>query len=101
MPRFSSCGPVNKKLHYYVPRHELVDHGQVYALEAKSFVNPSGYKGALRQAARYGEQLGLDEITLAFYVEAIDKANRTRYEAVYEDEEAGVTVTPVFIATGE
>jgi len=74
--------------------------GRVYGLEVKSFVNAYEYREALRQAARYGRQLGLDEIVLAFFVEAVDETNRVRYEMVYEDEETGVTVTPVFVATG-
>jgi hypothetical protein len=75
--------------------------GRVYGLEVKSFVNAYEYREALRQAARYGRQLGLTEMTLAFFVEAVDETNRARYEVVYEDEETGVTVTPVFVATGE
>jgi hypothetical protein len=39
-------------------------------------------------------------MTLAFFVEAVDDANRARYEAIYEDEETGVTVRPAFVATG-
>ncbi len=75
--------------------------GQLYGLEVKSFVSAYEYRKALRQAARYGRQLDLTEITLALFVEAVDDANRTRYEAVYEDEETGVTVRPVFVVTGE
>ncbi|MFQ5616296.1 MAG: hypothetical protein ACE5GO_07535 [Anaerolineales bacterium] len=74
--------------------------GQVYGLEVKSYANPKQYRTALPRAARYGEQLGLDEITLAFFVEAIDEASREKYEAVYHDAETGVTVRPVFVATG-
>jgi archaellum component FlaF (FlaF/FlaG flagellin family) len=37
---------------------------------------------------------------MAFFVEAVDDANRARYEVVYEDEATGVEVTPVFVATG-
>jgi len=54
----------------------------------------------LGQAARYGHHLGLDEITLALFIESVDDANRARYEAVYKDEDTDVTVTPVFVATG-
>ena len=35
------------------------------------------------------------------FVEYVDDANRARYEVVYRDEETGVTVRPVFVATGE
>lgn len=74
--------------------------GQKYAIEVKSYANLLAYEAALRQAARYGRQLGLGEITLALFVEAVDDANRARYEAVYEDEVTGVTVRPVFVVTG-
>jgi hypothetical protein len=44
---------------------------------------------------------GLAEITLAFFVEQVDDANRTKYEAVYVDAETGVRVAPVFVQTGK
>jgi hypothetical protein len=79
----------------------LIKHaGQLYGLEVKSFVNAYEYREALGQAARYGQHLGLSEMTLAFFVEAVDDANRARYEALYVDDETGVRVTPVFVATG-
>jgi hypothetical protein len=74
--------------------------GQVYGLEVKSYLDSYEYRNALRQAARYGRALGMKEMTLVFFVEAIDEENRARYEVVYEDEETGVTVRPVFVATG-
>jgi DNA-dependent RNA polymerase auxiliary subunit epsilon len=42
----------------------------------------------------------LAESWLIFFVETVDEANREKYEAVYVDAETGVTVRPVFIATG-
>jgi hypothetical protein len=75
--------------------------GVTYGIEVKSFTNRYGYREALQQAARYGQQLGLGEITLAFFVEAVDDANRAKYEALYEDQESGVVVRPVFISTEE
>jgi hypothetical protein len=54
----------------------------------------------LRQAARYGAQLGLGEITLAMFVERVDDENRARFEVEYVDEETGVRVQPVFVETG-
>ncbi len=45
-------------------------------------------------------ELGLREITLALFVEAVDDENCARYEALYEDEETGVRMRPVFVATG-
>jgi hypothetical protein len=74
--------------------------GKVYGVEIKTFSTRYEYNRALGQAARYGRHLGLDEITLALFVEAVDDANRARYEAVYKDEDTDVTVTPVFVATG-
>jgi len=74
--------------------------GDVYGLEVKSFTNQFEYRKALRQAARYGQSLRLAEVTLVLFVESVDDANRARYEALYEDEATGVTVRPVFVATG-
>jgi hypothetical protein len=74
---------------------------QVYALEVKSYTDEMGYREALTQAACYGKQLGLAEISLVFFVEYIDDANREKYEKMYEDKESGVRVETVFVATGE
>ncbi|MBM4459161.1 MAG: ATP-binding protein [Chloroflexi bacterium] len=73
---------------------------QVYGLEVKSFTDEFEYRAALQQAATYGRQLGLTEITLAFFVERVDKASRQKYEMIYVDPATGVTVTPVFVETG-
>lgn len=75
--------------------------GRVYGLELKSYTDAAEYRAALKQAARYGQQLQLAEITVAFFVEAIDEANRQKYETIVVDNEAGVTVQPVFVATGK
>ena len=75
--------------------------GERYGIEVKSYVDAYEYRRAIGQAARYGRSLGLDEITLAFFVEGIDEANRARYEVPHHDEETGVVVHPVFIETGE
>jgi len=72
----------------------------VYGLEVKSFTDEFEYRAALQQAATYGRQLGLTEITLAFFVERVDKASRQKYEMIYVDPATGVTVTPVFVETG-
>ncbi len=66
----------------------------------QSYTSRPAYQRALRQATRYGRRLGLQEITLAFFVEEIDDENRAQYEVAYVDEESGVTVRPVFITTG-
>ena len=74
--------------------------GQQYGLELKSFTDSFGYKEALSQAAKYGRSLNLAEISLVFFVEVIDEANRTRYETPYVDSATGVSVTPIFVQTG-
>ncbi len=75
--------------------------GQVYGIEVKSFSTAHQYRAALEQAAHYGQQLQLSEITLAMFVDvAVDDANRAKYEAVYVDADTGVTVTPVFVEIG-
>jgi hypothetical protein len=80
----------------------LIEYGErQYGLELKSYTNQPNYQRALRQAARYGRQLGLEEITLAFFVEYVDDTHRAKYQVVYEDAETGVGVTPVFVETGE
>jgi hypothetical protein len=73
--------------------------GRLYGLEVKSYADEFAYQEALHQAARYGRQLGLTEITLAFFVERVDDASRQKYEARYMDPETGVAVSPVFVAT--
>lgn len=72
----------------------------MYSLEVKSFTDERGYQEALKQAAHYGQQLRLAEISLALFVESVDEANRQKYEAIYEDEDSGVKVIPVFVETG-
>ena len=78
----------------------LIDHGgNIYGLELKSYTNDRDFRKALQQAARYGQQLGVQQLALVVFVEAIDTNTRTRYETDYHDEETGVLVTPIFIAT--
>lgn len=81
---------------------DLVVHykNRVYGLELKSFTNEAAYKDALLKAAQYGKQLGIKEIALVFFVEFIDDAHRETYEKDYLDKSTGVTVNPIFIATG-
>ncbi|MDM8529839.1 ATP-binding protein [Anaerolineales bacterium HSG25] len=79
----------------------IIKHaGKMYGLEIKSFSTNHAYKKALSQAARYGKSLGVNEITLGFFVEAINEANRKKYEVVYQDATTGVTVKPVFVVIG-
>jgi len=72
----------------------------MYALELKTWTDERGYREAVAQAAHYGKQLGLAEISLVFFVESIDDGNREKYEKNHRDEESGVTVETVFAATG-
>ncbi|MCP4345045.1 MAG: AAA family ATPase [Desulfobacterales bacterium] len=72
----------------------------ICAIEVKSYTDQVGYNEALNQSARYGKQLKLSEISLVFFVEYIDDANREKYEKDYTDEETGVRVMPVFVETG-
>lgn len=74
---------------------------RTYALELKSYTDERGYDEALRQAADYGKQLGLSEVSLVFFVEYIDDTSREKYEKTYTDEETGVRVTPIFVDIGE
>ncbi len=74
---------------------------RMYALELKSHTHERGYRKALGQAARYGRQLGLPEVSLVFFVEYVDDASREKYEKAYTDEETGVRVMPMFVDVGE
>jgi hypothetical protein len=74
---------------------------KTYGIELKTYTDRPGYKEALKQAAGYGKQLGLKEISLIFFVGAIvgaiDDENRKKYEADFEDPETGVKVMPIFV----
>jgi hypothetical protein len=84
-------GKIDLMLHY---------RGRVYGLELKSFSHETAYNDALKQAARYAHQLGLNEISLIFFVESIDKKNRQIYEQDFKDKITAVRIKPVFIETG-
>jgi hypothetical protein len=72
----------------------------VYRIELKSFRDVKSYGKALHRAAEYGQQLGLSEITLVFFVEAIDEKTRQKLETHFQEPGLNVTVKPVFIQTG-
>ena len=74
--------------------------GKTYGIELKSYKNRNEYKIALKKAAHYGKQLNLDEISLIFFVEAIDEESREKYEADFNDKETGVRVESIFVETG-
>ncbi len=79
----------------------LIRYGErLYAIELKSFTDEADFRASLKQAARYGKSLDLAEIFLAVFVDAIPDPYREKYEADYADAETGITVTPVFVATG-
>ena len=73
--------------------------GEKYGLEVKSYANETAYKKGITQAAHYGQKLKLDEISLIFFIEAIDDANRQKYEVLTVDAETGVRVEAIFVAT--
>lgn len=72
-----------------------------YGIELKSFTNQWSYKESLKQAAKYGKQLGLTEIHLVFFVEYSDEQRKNQYETDFHDKAAGVLVKPVLIETGK
>ena len=74
--------------------------GKIYGIEVKSFRNKPAYMEALSQAALYGKQLGLKEISLIFFIEHIDDENREKLEHDYNDSETGTKVMPILVATG-
>ncbi|MCU0289473.1 MAG: hypothetical protein MUF15_24140 [Acidobacteria bacterium] len=74
--------------------------GKQYGIELKSYKDQPGFKIALKQAALYGKRLQLGEIFLSVFVPYIDEKSRGKYEIDYMDEEFGVNVKPIFIATG-
>jgi hypothetical protein len=81
---------------------DLIIHyrGKLYGIELKSYTDHTGYKDALKQAALYGKQLALKEISLVFFVESLDEENRKKYETDYVDQNTGIRVMPIFVETG-
>ncbi|MCP4149925.1 MAG: hypothetical protein GY757_19420, partial [bacterium] len=78
----------------------LIKHaGVTYGIELKSYTDNAGYKDALKQAAKYGKQLNLNEIYLVTFVDTIDEKNKQTYETTYKDSLTDVTVSPIFIIT--
>jgi hypothetical protein len=73
--------------------------GKSYGIELKSYADETAYRDALIQAARYGKQMGLSEISLIFFVEYIDDENRRKYETDYQDNSLQTKVMPIFIGT--
>ena len=48
--------------------------GKTYGIEVKTFKNRPAYAEALTQAALYGKEPGLKEISLVFFIESIDES---------------------------
>jgi len=74
--------------------------GKTYGIEVKSYTDKPMYLNALKQAASYGRQLKLKEISLIFFTESIDDENKKKYETDFDDPETGVKVMPIFVQTG-
>ncbi len=74
--------------------------GQLFGLELKSFANQRSYREALKQAAKYGNKLGVTAVWLVLFVEVVDDKNRQLFEMDYTDQNTGVVVHPLFVQTG-
>ncbi len=82
----------------------LIRHGQkLYGVELKTFTTEKGYKDALIQTARYGQQLGLAEISVIFFIDVIDEQNKQRFESDFQHTHGTgtITVKPIFVQTGQ
>ncbi|HLP61945.1 MAG TPA: hypothetical protein VK186_24090, partial [Candidatus Deferrimicrobium sp.] len=73
---------------------------QVYGIELKSFRDEAAFQQAVKKAAHYCKQLGLTEIFLVNFIEAVDDETRATFEKPYFDPDWKVTVKPFFIQTG-
>jgi hypothetical protein len=74
------------------------DH--TYGIELKSFTDQAGYQKALKQAAKYCNQLGLKEIYLVTFVESLKKDLIQSLETPFKDPSTNKTVKPIIIQTG-
>ncbi|MBF0235294.1 MAG: AAA-like domain-containing protein [Desulfamplus sp.] len=72
---------------------------KTYGVELKSYIDRAEYRKALKQSAAYGQQLGLKEISLIFFIEYIDADNKIKFETDFNDPDTGVKVRPVFVET--
>jgi len=73
---------------------------RLYALELKSFKDRYAYGKALTRAAEYAVMLKIDRIFLIFFIETVDDENRRQLETIFEDDDSGVKVIPIFVETG-
>ena len=72
-----------------------------YIIEIKSFKDLYGFKDAIIQSSNYAKQTGLQEVTLAVFVESIPDEIRQKYETIQHHKKTGVAVEPVFIVIGD
>jgi len=101
-------GQVDSRVHPEFPtgagrepvERDLLIRYQTYC-DGLDFRSDFEYNLALGQAARYAHQLQLTTITVVFFVEAVDDANRSLYETPYQDAATGVMVEPVLVTTVE
>ncbi len=75
--------------------------GKIHGLELKSFSNHEALKKGIKQASRYGLQLGLKEIILVVFIDNINDEDKVRLQKEVLNEETGVLVKPFFICTFE
>ncbi len=73
--------------------------GRTYGIELKSYTDKHGYNEALKQAAKYADQLKLKEISLIFFIENINEENKKKYEIDFNDPETRIKVMPMFVET--
>jgi hypothetical protein len=74
---------------------------KLYGIELKSYTDESAYYAAIDQAADYAQQLKTDQISLVFFVDAIDDSIRNKYEIEHIAPDTGVKVEIIFIACEE
>lgn len=79
--------------------------GQRYGIEVKTFTDAGRHREALRQAAQYARQLGLDRVSLVYFIGQIDDASRAALDSPRvvstngERQRIDVTVDPMFVQT--
>ena len=74
---------------------------QLFGIELKSYTDENAYHDAIEKAAQYAIQLGIKQISLVFFVDAIDDNIREKYEIEYVAPDTGIKVEIVFISCEE
>ena len=72
----------------------------LYIIEIKSFTDEDGFYSAIDQASQYAQSLNLNRIVLAVFVESLNEDMRTKFENDIIFKNSDITVSPVFIVTG-